>query len=247
MRVPLVKLNHDPLRRRRSAYADRLLEFPDFVFSDGREFSRRGTWRGFFAHRLGGGAGYDGRLIVEVGCNDAALLATVAAKHPRTAFVGIDWKCRALHAAAGRVAAVGLRNVALLHGRGQDVGRVFAGGEVDEVWLFHPDPCDRPRERPNRLFAERFLLDAAAVLRRAGSLLILKTDHREYYEAASALAGAEPVRGSFGVSASSADLWADGAVLAHTAARCFAGETTSFEERFRRKRKPIHYLELRRR
>ena len=85
------------------------------------------------------------------------------------------------------------------------------------------------------------------VLRRAGALLILKTDHREYYETASALAGTESVSECFDVSASSADVWADEAVLAHTAARCFAGETTSFEARFRRKRKPIHYLELCRR
>ena len=43
---------------RRSAFADRLLEFPDFVFSDGREFARRGAWHGFFSRRLGG-AGFD--------------------------------------------------------------------------------------------------------------------------------------------------------------------------------------------
>jgi tRNA (guanine-N7-)-methyltransferase len=234
-------------RRRRSAFADRLLEFPDLVLSDGREFARRGAWRAFFAHRLGGAAGFDGRLVVEIGCHDAALLARVAAKHPHTAFVGIDWKCRALHVAAGCLAAAGLRNVALLHGRGQDVGLMFAAGEVDEVWLFHPDPCDRPRERPNRLFAEPFLRDAAAVLRSAGSLLVLKTDHREYYETASALAATPSVGEHFNVSARSADLWADRAVLAHVAGRCFAGEATPFEERFRRKRKPIHYLELCRR
>ena len=232
--------------RRRSAFADRLLEYPDVVFSDGREFTLRGAWRDFFSRRMGD-PGFDGRLILEIGCNDAALLATVAAKHPRMAFVGIDWKCRALHAAAARVAAAGLRNVALLHGRGQDVTQMFAGGEVDEVWLFHPDPCDRPRERPNRLFAERFLADAAAVLRWPGALLILKTDHREYHETARALAASEPVSGRFDISASSPDYWADEAARAHTVGRCFAEEASSFEERFRRKRKPIHYLELRRR
>ena len=232
-----------PKPRRRSVFADRLLEFPDFVFSDGREFAHRGVWRDFFSRRIN----FSGNLIFEIGCNDAALLANVAAKHPGTAFVGIDWKCRALHTAAARVAAAGLRNVALLHGRGQDVATMFADGEVDEVWLFHPDPCDRPRERPNRLFSERFLVDVAAVLRGPGSLLIVKTDHREYYETALALAATTPARKLFDISANSADFWADEAVLAHTAARCFAGAASSFENRFRRKRKPIHYLELCRR
>ena len=226
--------------RRRSVYADRLLEFPEIVFSDGREFSRRGRWRESFPNRVE-------RLIVEIGCNDAALLADVAARHPHTAFVGIDWKCRALHAAAERVARADLRNVALLHGRGQDITRMFADGEVDEIWLFHPDPCDRPRERPNRLFAEAFLTDVAAVLRGPGSLLILKTDHREYYESALALAASCPVSKCFDVSTRSADFWGDEPVRAKVAARCFAGGVTSFEDRFRRKRKPIHYLELCRR
>src|SRR5687768_7306042 len=159
--------------RRRSVYADRLLEFPDIVFSDGRQFSKRGRWREHF--------GLD-KLIFEIGCNDAGLLASVAAKHPSVAFLGIDWKCRALHDAASRVDAAGLRNVALLHGRAQEIRKFFADSEIDEVWVFHPDPCDKPDELPNRLLAEPFLLDVHQVLRDTESALILKTDHREYFE-----------------------------------------------------------------
>jgi len=231
--------------RRRSVFADRLLAFPDFVFSDGGQFKHRGGWRSFFRERVGDS--FDGRLVFEIGCNDATLLATVAAKHPSTAFVGIDWKYRALHTAAERVAAANLRNVALLHGRGQDVRRIVADGEVDEVWVFHPDPCDKPNELPNRLIAEPFLLDVEAVLRDERSLLVLKTDHRDYYESALACAALQTVQEHFEVRASSADFWNDAAVRGHSASRAFAGEATLYEERFRRKRKPIYYLEMRRR
>lgn len=165
--------------RRRSAFADRLHEFPDFVFSDGPEFQRRGIWHGFFRTRIG--SPFDGRIIFEIGCNDAALLARVAAKHPATAFIGIDWKCRALHTGATHIAAAGLRNVVLLHGRAQDLRRFFADGELHELWLFHPDPCDKPPELQNRLMTESFLLDVHAVLR-AGGALVLKTDHAGYYQ-----------------------------------------------------------------
>lgn len=167
------------MRRRRSAFADQLLEFPGLVFSDGAELQRRGAWHEFFRTRVG--SPFDGRIIFEIGCNDAALLARVAAKHPATGFIGIDWKCRALHAGATHIAAAGLRNVVLLHGRAQDLRRFFADGELHELWLFHPDPCDKPRELRNRLITEPFLLDIHAALR-AGGALVLKTDHAGYHQ-----------------------------------------------------------------
>ena len=266
-------------QRRRSAYADRLLEFRDVVFSDGAELQRRGAWHNYFGNRMG--SAFDGRVIFEIGCNDAALLARVAAKHPHTAFIGIEWKCRALHAGAERIAKGGLRNVALLHGRAQDVRQFFADGELHEVWLFHPDPCDKPRELPNRLLSEPFLLDVHRVLRDDGSF-VLKTDHAGYYQwvfgllglpepevfetARQGSAGAaarprvrtrdlmraedvparcEALVERFHVTANSADFWNDEVAQQRSAERRFAGEVTSFESRFIRKRLPIYYLELR--
>ncbi|MGB7156507.1 MAG: hypothetical protein WBD40_00490 [Tepidisphaeraceae bacterium] len=238
----------DRVIRRRSVYADKLLAFGDFVFSDGAEFDRRGAWREFFGRRIG--SAFDGRVIFEIGCNDAALLARVAARHPMTGFIGIDWKCRALHTAAERVAALGLQNVALLHGRGQDVRRFFADGEVDEVWVFHPDPCDKPQELKNRLVAEPFLLDVHRVLRDRGAL-VLKTDHPDYYRWVLGLFGLGEAPGASGavvdrfeVSAHSADFWNDEPTRSATAGKCFAGEASFFEHRYVRKRRPIHYVEM---
>ena len=90
-------------------------------------------------------------------------------------------------------------------------------------------------------------IDVAVVLRGPGSILILKTDHREYYESALELAASISLCKYFEVTATSSDFWADPDSLARAAARDFAGAATSFEDRFRRKRKPIHYLELSRR
>jgi tRNA G46 methylase TrmB len=175
------------VRRPRSVYADRLHEFAGVAFADEAAFGHRGHWRDFFRRRIG--AGFDGRVIFEVGCFDADYLTRVAAKYPRTGFVGLDWKCKALHAGAQRVTELGLGNVALLRGRGQDVRRIFADGEVDEVWVFHPDPFAESDELKNRLIAEPFLVDVHAVLRGGGSALVLKTDHPGYYQWALGLFG----------------------------------------------------------
>lgn len=254
---------------RRNPYADRLSEFGDFAFGDEAAFAHRGGWRAFFGGRIG--PAFDGRVVFEIGCADAEFLARVATKHPSAGFIGLDWKPRTVYEGAARVAAAGLRNVALLRGRAQDVRRLFADGEVDDIWLFHPDPCDRPNELKHRLFAEPFLLDAHAVLRGPGSTLTLKTDHPGYYQWTLALLGlpeppglrghprvkagelapagtlppsSDAVRGRFDLAVNSSDFWADAAAIGHASARAFGGERTAFEERFTVKRRPIYYVEL---
>ncbi|MDB5324880.1 MAG: trmB, partial [Phycisphaerales bacterium] len=165
--------------RRRSIFVDRLLPYAAFAFGENAISSHRGHWSAFFRDRIG--PTFDGRVILEIGCSDGAFLARLAAKHPTTAFVGLDWKHKSLFIAAQRVEQLSLRNIALLRGRGQDLAAMFAPGEVDEILLFHPDPFAEPEELPNRLFAEPFLLAAHGLLRNEGSTLTLKTDHPGYY------------------------------------------------------------------
>lgn len=263
----------------RSNHAARLSEYPSLVFADDASLAQRGRWDDVFHRRVG--PRFGGRLVFEVGCNDADLLARVAARHPNVAFVGLDWKYKAIYDAARRVTAAGLRNVALLRARAEDVARIFGGAEVDEVWVFHPDPCDKPKELPNRLIAEPFLLDVARVLRSPGATLTLKTDHPGYFQStlallglpqpphfAAALAGepasprvrprdlmcpaalppASPtVLAAFDPAVRSCDLWSDPVAVTHLAGRLFGHERTTFEARFARKRRPIHYIELRKR
>lgn len=164
----------------RSNFADRLKEFPDHAFADAGIFRHRGNWRDYFRRRAG--LGFDGRVILEVGSFDAAFLCDIAERHPQTAFIGLDWKFKATYVGAERIAARSLRNVALLRGRAQDLRHVFADGEIDEVWVFHPEPCDEPNQAQNRLIAAPFLADVHAVLRDDASTLSLKTDHPGYYQ-----------------------------------------------------------------
>src|SRR5688572_10229461 len=97
---------------RRNPYADRLSEFGAFAFGDDDAFAHRGRWRAFFRERIG--PAFDGRVVFEIGCADAEFLARVAARHPTTAFVGMDWKPRTVYEGAARIAGLGLANVALL-------------------------------------------------------------------------------------------------------------------------------------
>jgi tRNA G46 methylase TrmB len=224
----------------RSAYANKLRGFPDFTFTDEGAFARCGQWRRFFQDRIG--PTFDNRIILELGCADATLLTTVAAKHPTTAFIGLDWKCKPLYDAATRIATREIQNVVLLRARAQEVRQIFADHEVDEIWVFHPEPCDTPDESKNRLFTEPFVMDAHATLRDDQSLLCLKTDHAGYAQSVIELIAPAQL---FEITAHSSDFWNDPRAREHTAARLFAVHATPVETRFRQKRRPIHYIELR--
>jgi tRNA G46 methylase TrmB len=253
-----------PRRLPRSAHADQLGAYPDFVLSDETAGSRKGGWRSWFASRMG--SSFNQRVIVEVGCSNGAFLADVASANPASGFVGIDWKCKPLCEAADRVLELKLSNLALVRGRGQEIGEVFAPAEIDELWLFHPDPCDSALELRNRLMGEPFLADVHDLLRDDG-LFCLKTDHPGYYQWTLALFGllqpawtsprdaqyvleagqlppaSERLKSLFRVAITSPDYWQDSAALKHTEPRAFAGRTTPFESRFRKRRLPIYYFE----
>jgi tRNA G46 methylase TrmB len=234
----------------RSVYAERLGEYPEVILPEGVAQGIRRTWGDFFVRRTEGA--FSGQIVLDVGCFNAAYLAAIAANHPATAFVGIDWKYKAIFDGGRTVSERGLKNLVLMHGRGREIGRWFGERELAEVWVLHPDPCDGPKELKNRLVAGPFMLEVARVLR-PGGLFTLKTDHAEYFAWARGVFGVEDrvalppqvdeVARLFQVSAMSADYWADAGVRAQTAGRPYAGQRTHFEERFIRRRQPIHFLE----
>lgn len=218
----------------RSRLEPQLAEFPGVVMLEGQLPQYRGRW---------GGGGR--RLIVEVGCADGATLVNVARRHPERLFFGIDWKCKDILDAAACVVQQELTNVRLARWRAQDLGVFVAPGEAEEIWVFHPEPCEREEERPNRLVSAEFLQTAVEALD-AGGRFVLKTDHRGYFDWVQAQIEAMP-RQQFGVEICSVNFWNDPPALEATATALWSGQISRYEMRFHQKRKPIHFLQLRKR
>ncbi|HYE18067.1 MAG TPA: hypothetical protein VEA69_06470 [Tepidisphaeraceae bacterium] len=224
----------------RSNVAHRLAEYPAVVPPD--PAALRGAWADLFRARIG--PAFGGDVTLEIGCFDAELLAAVAPAHPRRAFVGIDWKAKAVYDGARRLSDLGVSNVALIRARGQDLPRLFAPGELAAVWVFHPDPFDKPGEFDNRLVTPAFLRDVHAALAPDGRF-VLKTDHAEYFAWATAkLAAVSPL---FDVVHASPDYSTDPAARPAALAHPFGPHATLFERRFAGRGQPIAYAEAVRR
>jgi tRNA G46 methylase TrmB len=251
---------------RRSPYSDRLLTFPGRVFSDGGELSLRGHWHRHFADRLG--KDYTGRIVLDVGCHEGHLLAPVSSDHPPIGFIGLDWSPRLLFRAAERLSA--RPNVALVHARAQDLARVFAAGELSQVWLFHPEPGEGPTPIAGRVFGAGFLHTLANLLVPSGTVH-LKTDHPGYFQAALSIVDHPPLP-ELATPPSGAPLKINPSHLhrpedlpkpdrllcqkfavaeagIYRASRSqspelFSSHSTLFEQRYHRRRRPVFYLKL---
>lgn len=170
-------------------YVARLQEFSSFAFNEPDIFNfyrdGGGGWEEYFLGRMNSSPQ---RLIFEIGCSNASFLCDIAVANPRLAFVGMDWKYKVLYKGAKRADQEKLENISLLRGRAQDLSKIFGPAEIDELWLFFPDPWAKKGQLKHRLVREDFLADAHRSLKPGGKLYF-KTDHPGYFQWVLALFG----------------------------------------------------------
>jgi tRNA (guanine-N7-)-methyltransferase len=156
------------------------------VYCDNDTELHRGTWRERLpdAARFAAAAPADGsrrELHVEVGCNGGHVALEWAARDPKGAYLGIDWKFKQIHRGAEKAAKRGIGNLAFLRANSERLRYMFGPGEIDRLYLYFPDPWEKPSERKNRWFtADRLRQVAPAV--RTGGIFHVKTDHAGYFE-----------------------------------------------------------------
>ena len=122
------------------------------------------------------------RLIVEIGFGRGEFIADLATRDPEGAYLGVEVSFKRVLKLARRVAATPLRNLRLVHARGQDVLRdSLAEASVDGLWINFPDPWPKKRQAKHRIVQPEFIGLLATRLRMGGELR-LATDSRAYAE-----------------------------------------------------------------
>jgi tRNA (guanine-N7-)-methyltransferase len=152
-------------------------EYADWAFDEERAPQFRGRWRKDVFRMEGDSASLD----LEIGTGNGYFFAHRSSQYPERLLVGLEVKFKPLIQSIRRARKNGSENVRVTRFDARFVGQLFKPGEVDHIFVHHPDPWERRRKQKHRLLSAeylRLLFD----LQRPGRYLEIKTDSRDYFD-----------------------------------------------------------------
>ena len=227
-------------------YMERISEYPDAILEGPQAEELRGRWRERWGvDRSGDTAGPARRgtlpgdpgegvfLGVEIGCGNGFFLRGLCQRYPDRRYVGLEIRYKRVWMTARKLAQVGCTNAAVVVFHAGYLRRLFAPGELDAVYINHPDPWPKDRHARNRLIAPP-LVSAVAELLAPGGVLEVKSDCARYADDLRRCAADVPLQEV----AYTPDLHQPGEPLAE------GNIETNYERKFREKGEPVFYMRL---
>lgn len=145
---------------------------PEIVIPNGEEL--KGNWQSVF--------GKEQPIYIEVGMGKGQFMIGMAKQNPHLNFIGIEKFDSVMVRALEKVLEAGeLPNLKLLKIDAEDLTDIFAGNEVEGVYLNFSDPWPKPRHAKRRLTHENFLTRYEQITVPNGYLRF-KTDNRLLFE-----------------------------------------------------------------
>lgn len=135
--------------------------------------ANRGSWR---AHL---GLSAAAPLHLEIGPGNGFFLRDLAARHPDAGIVAVEIRFKRVWMSAKKSHEAGHRNVRVVHHHAGYLSDVFAPGEVDRIWMNHPDPWPKDRHHKHRLLQPDFVATLHTLLAADGQFW-LKSDFQPY-------------------------------------------------------------------
>ena len=133
----------------------------------------RSNWRSLKEHASA--------LWVEVGCGKGKFTAETAEANPDVLLIAVE-RCReAMVVAMEKAKAMGLKNVYYIDMDVEKIEEIFAGEEIDRLFINFPDPWPRKKNAKRRLTYRTFLDKYCRVIK-AGGEIHYKTDNAPLFE-----------------------------------------------------------------
>jgi tRNA (guanine-N7-)-methyltransferase len=164
----------------RNPYWKKLKDLENRVFSDNETEAHAGSWRKQFPSEAVKKS-RSSLLHVELGTNAGHVLLEWAAENPRDAFVGIDWKYKAIFRGVEKAVKRKIDNAIFFRAYAERLPYMFGPGEIDRLYLYFPDPWPKKAAWKNRYINEEALRAIAPLMSDQG-IFHIKTDHPGYFE-----------------------------------------------------------------
>ena len=121
------------------------------------------------------------QLWVEVGCGKGKFTAETAEANPNVLLIAVE-RCReAMVVAMEKAKAMGLKNVFYIDMDVEKIEDIFAGAEIDRLFINFPDPWPRKKNAKRRLTYRTFLDKYCRVVKENGEIHY-KTDNAPLFE-----------------------------------------------------------------
>ena len=120
-------------------------------------------------------------LWVEVGCGKGKFTAETAEANPDVLLIAVE-RCReAMVVAMEKAQGMGLKNVFFIDMDVAGIEEIFAGEEIDRLFINFPDPWPRKKNAKRRLTYRTFLDKYCRVIKEGGEIHY-KTDNAPLFE-----------------------------------------------------------------
>jgi tRNA (guanine-N7-)-methyltransferase len=176
-----VPLTHPDYRypTSRNPYWGKLQKHQGLVYSDNETEMHRGEWRSkFLTPNLEKSRQ---PLHVEIGCNAGHVILEWAALKPNIKFIGIDWKFKPIFRGVEKGVRRDLKNLLFFRSHAERLKYMFGPGEIDQLFLYFPDPWPKTAHWKNRFITAETLRTIAPLMHKNG-VFHIKTDHRGYFD-----------------------------------------------------------------
>lgn len=130
-------------------------------------------WHEFF--------GNQNPIVLEIACGYGEYTNGLAQVFPNKNFIGVDIKGERLWRGVKNSEHLNLTNTAFLRTDIQNLKDFFDDGEVDEIWIVHPDPFHKTSQERKRLTHPRYL-ELYKQIAKKDSIFHFKTDNKELFE-----------------------------------------------------------------
>ncbi len=120
-------------------------------------------------------------IHIEIGMGKGRFITELASMNPDINYVGIEKYSSVLLRAIQKMEANELKNLVFIRMDAEYITDVFAGDEIDRIYLNFSDPWPKDRHAKRRLMSCNFLNKYTQIMK-AGGVLEFKTDNRELFD-----------------------------------------------------------------